>query len=57
MKNRLLAVDQRPISSLVDITNYIMIDLNRPLHAYDIDKIEGNDLTIKNLKRVISSML
>ena len=50
MKNRLLAVDQRPISSIVDITNYIMIDLGRPLHAYDIDKIEGNDLTIKKSK-------
>ena len=50
MKNRLLAVDQRPISSLVDITNYIMIDLGRPLHAYDIDKIEGSHLTIKKSK-------
>ena len=41
MQKRLLAVDQRPISSLVDITNYIMIDLGRPLHAYDIKKIKG----------------
>ena len=47
LKNRLLAVDQRPISSLVDITNYIMIDIGRPLHAYDADKIVGNTLTIK----------
>ena len=51
LKNRLLAVDLRPISSLVDITNYIMIDLGRPLHAYDIDKIKGNDLTIKKSKK------
>jgi|TARA_B110000977_G_scaffold11046_1_gene14390 phenylalanyl-tRNA synthetase beta chain len=51
MQKRLLAVDQRPISSLVDITNYIMIDLGRPLHAYDIKKIEGKNLTVKKSKK------
>ncbi len=51
LKKRLLAVDQRPISSLVDITNYIMIDIGRPLHAYDADKIVGNTLTIKESKK------
>ncbi len=51
LKNRLIAVDQRPISSIVDITNYIMIDLGRPLHAYDIDKIKGKTLKIKKSKK------
>ena len=51
LKKRLLAVDLRPISSLVDITNYIMIDIGRPLHAYDADKIVGNTLTIKQSKK------
>ena len=51
LKNRLLAVDQRPISSIVDITNYIMIDIGRPLHAYDIEKIKGDCLTIKMSKK------
>lgn len=32
----------RPISALVDITNYITFDLGRPLHVYDADKLEGN---------------
>ena len=50
MQNRLLAVEQRPISSLVDITNYIMIDIGRPLHAYDIDKIDGKYLTVRKSK-------
>ena len=51
LKNRLIAVDQRPISSIVDITNYIMIDLGRPLHAYDIDKIKGKTLRITKSKK------
>ena len=51
LKKRLLAVDQRPISSIVDITNYIMIDIGRPLHAYDAEKIVGNTLTIKEAKQ------
>ena len=51
LKNRLLAVDQRPISSLVDITNYIMIDIGRPLHAYDVEKIQGDQLIIRQSKK------
>ena len=39
LKDRLTAVGLRPISAVVDVTNFIMLDLNRPLHAYDIDKI------------------
>ena len=46
MANRLKAIGQRPISALVDITNYVMVDLGRPLHAYDIDKIDGSKLVI-----------
>ena len=36
------AIGLRPISALVDITNYITIDLGRPLHVYDADKVSGN---------------
>ena len=32
----------RPISTLVDITNFITYDLGRPLHVYDADKLNGN---------------
>ena len=42
LKERLQAVDLRPISALVDITNYVMMDVGRPLHAYDADKVEGD---------------
>jgi phenylalanyl-tRNA synthetase beta chain len=39
-KDKLISIGMNPISAVVDITNYIMFDLNRPLHAYDADKIE-----------------
>jgi len=40
LKDKLISVGQKPISAIVDITNYVMLDINRPLHAYDADKIE-----------------
>jgi phenylalanyl-tRNA synthetase beta chain len=41
MQARLKAIGQKPISALVDITNYVMIDLGRPLHVYDKAKLSG----------------
>ncbi|MET0369889.1 MAG: phenylalanine--tRNA ligase subunit beta [Sphingobium sp.] len=41
MAKRLKAIGQKPISTLVDITNYIMIDLGRPLHVYDMTTLKG----------------
>ncbi len=40
LKDKLISIGQKPISAIVDITNYVMLDINRPLHAYDADKIE-----------------
>jgi len=42
LQQKLKAIGLRPISALVDITNYITYDLGRPLHVYDADKINGN---------------
>lgn len=42
LKSRLKAIGQKPISALVDITNYITFDLGRPLHVYDAKKLTGN---------------
>ena len=41
MQARLKAAGQRPISALVDITNYVMLDHGRPSHAYDLAKLTG----------------
>ena len=49
LKDKLFSVGQKPISAIVDITNYIMLDINRPLHAYDSDKIEKS-IIIRNSK-------
>ena len=49
LKDKLLSVGQKPISAIVDITNYVMIDINRPLHAYDADKIE-KEIIVRNSK-------
>ncbi len=42
LQQRLTSIGLRPISALVDITNYVTFDLGRPLHVYDADKISGN---------------
>lgn len=41
MKQRLERAGQRSISALVDVTNYVMLELGRPLHVYDLDKLKG----------------
>lgn len=41
MRQRLTAIGQKPISALVDITNYMTVDLGRPLHVYDKAKLTG----------------
>jgi phenylalanyl-tRNA synthetase beta chain len=50
MKRRLLAVGLRPINSIVDISNYVMLELGMPLHIFDRDMISGKKLKISKLK-------
>ncbi|HEY1567799.1 MAG TPA: phenylalanine--tRNA ligase subunit beta, partial [Solirubrobacteraceae bacterium] len=50
LKARLMAAGQRPISNIVDITNYVMLLTGQPLHAFDLDRIAGAQLTIRRAR-------
>ena len=41
-KNRLNSIGLKPISALVDLTNFLTFDLGRPLHVFDANKLDGN---------------
>ncbi len=47
LKDKIESLGQKSISAVVDITNYVMLDLNRPLHAYDADKID-KEIIVRN---------
>ena len=50
LQDRLTAIGLRPISALVDITNFLTFDVNRPLHVFDAGKIKG-DLVVREARR------
>jgi len=50
LKNKIISLGLKPISAIVDTTNYVMFDLNRPLHAYDADKI-NKEIIVRNSEK------
>ena len=50
LKDKILSLGQKPISAIVDVTNYVMFDINRPLHAYDADKVD-KEIIVRTSKK------
>ncbi len=51
LANRLLAVGQRPINAVVDLSNYVMFELGQPNHTYDLDLVPGGELGVRMAHR------
>ncbi|RVU48283.1 phenylalanine--tRNA ligase subunit beta [Lujinxingia sediminis] len=47
LRHRLVALGMRSVNNIVDVTNYVLMDLGQPLHAFDLDKIEGHQIIVR----------
>ena len=50
MKRRLSAVGHNAINAMVDITNYVLVEIGQPMHAFDLDTLEGSSIVVRRAK-------
>ena len=50
LRRRLAALGQNSINNVVDATNYVMLELGQPLHAFDLDRIAGRRIIVRRAK-------
>ena len=51
LRKRLETIGVRPISNIVDVTNYVMFECGQPLHAYDLDRLAGRRLIVRRARQ------
>ncbi len=56
LKERLIAVNQKPINNIVDLTNFVMLDCGQPLHAFSADKVEKILVRYANKNEVLETL-
>src|SRR5437763_5922725 len=51
MRRKLMAAGMRPISNVVDVTNYVLLERGHPLHAFDLDKLAGHAIVVRHARK------